>query len=85
MFVDIEGSGRPVIVHRISGDEAAAFSSKCTHTGCKIELSKNDRVICKCRNPVFDGRGKRISGPASRDLEQLNAKLKSNTMVTTLR
>jgi Rieske Fe-S protein len=84
VFVDMEGNSRSVIVHRVSGDEVAAFSSKCTHAGCKVELPRSDKVVCKCHNSMFDGRGKRLSGPASRDLEQFNAKLEGNTIVISM-
>ena len=48
-----------------------------------VELQKNDRVVCKCHNSVFDGRGRRKSGPASRDLKQFNAKLEKDFVVIT--
>ena len=78
-----EGEGRPVIVHRVSEKEIAAYSSKCTHMGCKVDLPKKDKVVCNCHNSVFDVYGKRISGPATKDLEPFSAELQDSTIIIT--
>ena len=83
LYVDVAGEALPVIVHRISETEFAAFSSRCTHAGCKVDLPEDGRVVCTCHNSVFDGRGMRESGPASRDLEKYSATIKKNIVVIT--
>jgi Rieske Fe-S protein len=84
VYMDIEGKDRQVIVYRLSEDEVTAFSSKCTHAGCKVELPKDEKTVCKCHNSVYDGRGKRMSGPASKDLESYDAKLEKNGVVVSV-
>ena len=84
VYVEVEGESRPVIVHRISESEVVAFSSVCTHAGCKVDLPKDAKVVCKCHNSMFDGTGKRISGPAGKDLKQFSATLTENAVVITV-
>lgn len=46
-----------------------AVSRKCTHLGCKLnyhELEK--KLICPCHKSIFDIYGKRLDGPAQKDL-----------------
>jgi Rieske Fe-S protein len=82
-YVQIEGEARPAIVYRVSEREITAYSSKCTHMGCKVELPKNDKVVCHCHNSVFDVYGKRLSGPATKDLEPFSAELRGSTIIVT--
>jgi Rieske Fe-S protein len=84
VYINLGDKAGSAIVHRISDSEVAVFSSRCTHAGCKVELPEKDRIVCKCHNSVFDGRGRRKSGPASRDLKQFNAKLEKDSIVITV-
>ncbi len=83
VYVSIDGEGKPVIVHRVSEKEVSAFSSSCSHAGCKVRLPENGKVICPCHSSVFDAHGKQLKGPASRDLKQFSAKLQDSTIVVT--
>ena len=83
VYVQVEGESRPVIVHRISEGEIAAYSSKCTHQGCKVNLPKNDSVRCPCHGSVFDAKGKLVSGPAREDLKKFSAELSGSTITIT--
>jgi Rieske Fe-S protein len=80
VYVSIKGKQRPAIVHRISNKEVIAFSSKCSHLGCKVNLPKNGEVKCPCHGSLFDDKGKLIHGPAKNDLESYSAKLKDSTI-----
>lgn len=84
VYVEVETESRPVIVHRISESEVVAFSSVCTHAGCKVNLPKDGKVVCRCHNSMFDGTGKLISGPAGSDLKQFSATLKEKAIVITV-
>ena len=83
VYVEAETESRPVIVHRISESEVVAFSSVCTHAGCKVDLPKDGKAVCKCHNSMFDGTGKRISGPAKSDLKQFSVELKEKVIFIT--
>ena len=82
-YVQIEGEGKPVIVYRVSEKELVAYSSNCTHAGCKVNLPKKDKVVCPCHNSIFDVYGKRISGPAREDLKKFSAELQGSTITIT--
>ncbi|MBN1758297.1 MAG: Rieske 2Fe-2S domain-containing protein [Chitinispirillaceae bacterium] len=55
----------PAIVIRTGQNELKAFSSKCTHQQCKINLPQNGISVCPCHQSRFDTSGAIISGPAS--------------------
>ena len=47
-----------------------SVSRKCTHLGCRLHYSEKEHLlICPCHQSRFTPRGKRISGPARKDLE----------------
>ncbi len=49
-----------------------AFSMVCTHEACTVEDPASDgAIVCRCHNARFDGDGRRVSGPATRDLPRL--------------
>jgi Rieske Fe-S protein len=54
-----------------AGEEAYAFSAKCTHLGCRFNYDPiSRRFRCPCHGSVFDLSGKRLAGPAEKDLER---------------
>jgi Rieske Fe-S protein len=84
VYLDIKGENKPAIVHRISETEVVAFSSECTHVGCKVNLPTSDgKVICPCHGSLFDEKGKLVHGPATRDLKSFSAKLEGSTITIT--
>src|SRR5579864_8953491 len=46
-----------------------AFSSACTHAGCTIPCPHNTSgtSTCSCHGSRFDGEGRVLAGPATRD------------------
>lgn len=49
--------------------EAWALSRICTHLGCRLNYSEeHKRLVCPCHQSQFDLAGKRLEGPARRDL-----------------
>lgn len=71
---------KPLIVTRTSETTLAAFSSKCTHFGCKVRLPVNGIIVCPCHNSTFDLSGKVTHGPAKTDLYQLDATLNESSI-----
>jgi nitrite reductase/ring-hydroxylating ferredoxin subunit len=51
------------------------FSTKCTHLGCRLKMTGDQKLTCPCHGSSFDPEnGKPLKGPAVRPLEQLNFK-----------
>ena len=50
-------------------NRAWAVSRTCTHLGCRLNYSEEEHLlICPCHHSKFTVDGKRIAGPAQRDL-----------------
>ena len=50
-------------------DEAWAVSRRCTHLGCTLAYDEASReLVCPCHHSQFDTSGKRLAGPAQRNL-----------------
>lgn len=47
------------------------FSSKCTHLGCKINSTVNDKLVCPCHGSKFNFDGIPQNGPATIPLNKL--------------
>ncbi len=60
------------------GDAVRAFSTVCPHTGCAVDWdAAARRYQCPCHDSVFDASGARLSGPAPRGLDALDATVAS--------
>lgn len=57
-----------------SGDAVRALSATCPHLGCGVERAPNG-FGCPCHTSEFDASGKRISGPAPRDMDSLATRI----------
>jgi menaquinol-cytochrome c reductase iron-sulfur subunit len=52
------------------------LSSVCPHLGCAVRwIEKQDRFICPCHGGTFTNRGKHISGPPLRAMDELESKI----------
>lgn len=46
-----------------------AVSRKCTHLGCRLNYRENEKnLLCPCHQSRFTIEGKRVAGPAERNL-----------------
>ncbi len=53
----------------VTAEKAWAISRTCTHLGCRLNFSEKDKqLICPCHQSKFSPQGKRLDGPAQRDL-----------------
>ncbi len=60
------------ILFRGEDNEVWAVSRTCTHLGCRLNYSIEKKLlICPCHGSRFTRAGKRIAGPAKRDLPRL--------------
>ena len=57
------------ILFRGQDDKAWAVSRRCTHLGCTLAYDEAARqLVCPCHHSQFDIFGKRLAGPAQRNL-----------------
>jgi Rieske Fe-S protein len=58
-----------------SKESLHAFSTVCTHAGCRIGMSRSHILQCSCHGSQFDGAtGKPVRGPAFKPLQELECK-----------
>lgn len=58
---------------------AHAVSRTCTHLGCRIQYLEDKQYIeCPCHQSRFSNEGKRLSGPAERDLPTYLVEIKKD-------
>lgn len=71
-----------IIVHK-KEKNIEAFSSTCTHLGCKLSEIKDDKIICPCHGSQFSFNGETEKGPAVKPLKKINIKMdkKGNLLV----
>jgi Rieske Fe-S protein len=63
-----------------TGEIVLAFSTICTHAGCRIGKAGNTTLRCGCHGSRFEAAtGKPIQGPAIYPLQQLDCRFDSNT------
>jgi Rieske Fe-S protein len=58
----------PAIVRCTATETYEALSSTCTHASCEVGLPSGGAIVCPCHGSRFDTSGRRLAGPASRDL-----------------
>ncbi len=58
-----------------NGKSLKAFSTRCTHAGCRLSQEINGIIICPCHGSRFDAMtGRVLSGPAFRPLNPMICK-----------
>jgi menaquinol-cytochrome c reductase iron-sulfur subunit len=58
-------------------EEVRAWSASCPHLGCSL-LLEGTRFVCAYDGSSFDWRGRRQSGPAPRDMDELATRTSGN-------
>ncbi len=62
----------PAILIRTAPDTVLAFSQKCTHLGCVVFWSRDERHFeCPCHEGFFSIEGEPIAGPPERPLGRI--------------
>lgn len=84
VYVEHKKGEKPLIVWRQSEDSLKAFSSRCTHKGCKLDLPAADQMLCPCHKAVFNAGGEPTAGPAKDRLPEYPAELTENAVVIQL-
>ena len=61
-------------------DSIRAFSTTCTHAGCRIGRGSGDTLQCSCHGSQFEGMsGKPLKGPAIKPLRELECRFNGKT------
>lgn len=62
-----------------NGQDIEIFDAHCTHMGCILNYYRDkQRFICPCHHSNFAMDGKKIKGPAKRDLDTIAFKIKNS-------
>jgi Rieske Fe-S protein len=73
-----------ILIHTVSG-QFRAFSARCTHLGCVVQLQNDGEphFACNCHGSQFDINGKNIVGPASRPLPPFRVSIEGTSVYLT--
>ena len=67
---------KPLILIRMEDEDFRAFEATCTHLDCIVQYRTDTKQIwCACHNGVYDLRGRNVSGPPPRPLEEYDVKI----------
>lgn len=59
-------------------EEVKVLSAHCSHLGCLINNSENNKLICPCHGSEFDLDGNSIKGPAYKGLSPVAYKISTD-------
>jgi len=73
---------KPVILIRTNTGNFLAFEATCTHLDCIVQYRTDTKQIwCACHNGVYDLRGRNISGPPPRPLDEFTVNIVSSEII----
>lgn len=73
---------KPVILVKTEGGDFRAFSATCTHLDCIVQYRSDLKHIwCACHNGHYDLKGRNISGPPPKPLEEFTVKVANGEIV----
>jgi glycine/D-amino acid oxidase-like deaminating enzyme/nitrite reductase/ring-hydroxylating ferredoxin subunit len=68
----ISEDGKKVAVYKDKNGKTIKISAYCTHMGCIVNWNKTDKTWdCPCHGSRFSTKGKVITGPADKELEEV--------------
>ncbi len=72
----------PVILIKKDNGEFSAFAGTCTHLDCIVQYKSDSKQIwCACHNGFYDIKGRNISGPPPKPLEEYNVIIKNDEII----
>lgn len=75
---------KPLIVIRKEDGNFSALSATCTHLDCIVQYRKDTKqIICACHNGKYDLKGRNVSGPPPRPLEEYAVQIVNDEIVIT--
>jgi Rieske Fe-S protein len=73
---------KPVILLRTEGGDFRAFAATCTHLDCIVQYRGDLKQIwCACHNGLYDLRGRNVSGPPPRPLDEFAVNIVNNEII----
>ncbi len=66
----LEYYGAGDTMYAVNPETEEGLSLTCTHQGCTVGRQPDGSFLCPCHGARYDAKGKRLSGPAQRDLPQ---------------
>ncbi|ANV84046.1 UDP-galactopyranose mutase [Picosynechococcus sp. PCC 7003] len=66
----LEYYGAGDAMYAVNPETEEGLSLTCTHQGCTVGRQPDGSFLCPCHGARYDANGKRLSGPAQRDLPQ---------------
>jgi cytochrome b6-f complex iron-sulfur subunit len=74
----------PVILVKSEEGKFIALSATCTHLDCIVQYKKDTKQIwCACHNGIYDLRGRNVSGPPPRALDNYDVKVINDEIIIT--
>lgn len=73
LYFSYPTSNDPAVLLRLNESEYRAYSRRCSHAGCSVEVDRQSRCLtCPCHRGTYDGRlGHVIFGPPRRPLDEI--------------
>jgi Rieske Fe-S protein len=82
--VKVAGVGKLLLTH-LEGDRYLTVSSKCTHQGCQVKWSPDEKTFqCPCHESAFDLNGQPTGGPADKPLPLFPTEVKDGVALITI-
>jgi cytochrome b6-f complex iron-sulfur subunit len=73
---------KPVILIRSVSGEFRAFAATCTHLDCIVQYrTDNKQIWCACHNGIYDLKGRNVSGPPPKPLEEFSVNFVNDEIV----
>jgi len=73
---------RAALFIRKEGDAITVLDAHCTHMGCLLRFDREHQVFnCPCHKSRFSRDGKRLRGPAKRDMDTVSFTLSATALV----
>lgn len=89
-MVSVDSGPLKLLLIRAAEAEVVALDRICTHTACDMGPDQfgsffNGSLVCGCHGSFFDTTGKRLAGPATRDLNAYPVELDFPNQLGTVR
>ena len=73
---------KPVILIRTEKGDFLAFAATCTHLDCIVQYRTDTKqILCACHNGIYDLRGRNVSGPPPRPLNEFAVNIINNEII----
>ena len=74
----------PVILIRSTEGEFFALAATCTHLDCLVQFRQDTQQIwCACHNGTYDIRGRNLSGPPPKPLDEYSVNIINEEIIIT--